>query len=122
VSPGAFSPVTFSPGSSVSAANSSSTFPAGATTFGFYSPYGILIWAKDGSPSDIGPPNGSGGELVIATDGWQWVSLQGKDADGVQILYWNQTLHEAVVSGKQGGGAPGAAYLFAYGDYDPVFY
>lgn len=97
-STGAYAPVGFVSGSN-------STLGKGETTWGFYSPYGILMWYNPLS--------------TVHIQGFEWVPVQGY-ADLTQ-LYWNQTQYDlaAALGSKSGIDASKAAFGNCAGDANP---
>ena len=94
-----------------------STLPPGATTWGFFSPYGLLVWSPTGNLADAGRPNGHGSSVLV-TQGFQWLPESGhrRETQGVYRLHWNNTQYE--VNRKGDRTADGTTLVF-YADYDP---
>ncbi|EPE10817.1 hypothetical protein F503_05912 [Ophiostoma piceae UAMH 11346] len=102
-STGAYAPVGF-----VSGGNT--TLGKGETTWGFYSPYGVLMWYNLSSLSQA---------KTVHIQGFQWVPVEG--SSGLTQLYWNQTQYDlaAALGSSSGIDASKATFGNCGGDAHP---
>ena len=83
------------------------TLGPGETTWGFYSPYGILMWYNTTQ------------EQHVHIQGFQWVPVE--EYAGLTQLYWNQTQYDlaAALGSSSGIDASKATFGNCAGDANP---
>lgn len=98
-SPGAFAPLAFTA--------DNSTLAEGETTWAWTGALGMPLWTPTGDPGDASPGS------RVTGQGFEWVGVEGYP--GLQRAYWNQTMWEEVLAGRDEGNM----LTICYGDDRP---